>query len=232
MVAKIIIPNLDNLISRYEASESILKLSREFGIDRGVIKRNLIKAGITPRTDSEATLIRMNRLSPIERKAITANANTAARGRKCSIAERVKKANTREMKQIGISPAELLLADMLRARGVVDITLQKAVGVYNIDIAIESSRIAVEIYGGYFHTCKRHARREHERVPYILNAGWHLLIIWVHGIKHPLSERTANYVTAFSQSLSGNESGRREYRMIWGDCEPVTTPCMQLYNHT
>lgn len=231
MVAKIIIPNLDDLISRYKSGESVLKLAGEFGVDRGVVKRNLIAAGVTIRTNSEATQLRVDRLSFAERKAITANANKAARGRKCSVAERVKKADTRELKQIGISPVEVLLAGMLRERGlIVDIILQKAIGIYNIDIALEESRIAVEIYGGCFHTCKRHARREQERVPYILNAGWHLLIIWVDGKNHPVSVKTADYVIAFAQSIGRNEPARREYRVIWGDGEPVTTKCMQLYN--
>lgn len=276
MPAKKEIPNIDNLISRYEAGESTneligefgigkttlyrilgkhgierqsrlyrsipdsevvrgylmgeseLSLSKRYGIDRNGIRRRLLRAGITPRTGSQAAFIMMSKLSPIERQARSAAAHVAAKGRIQPYSEREQRAKTREAKQLGISKAELILADMLRERGFSNITPQKAVGKYNIDIVIEEPRIAVEIYGGNFHTTHRHARRENERFPYILNSGWHVIVIWVNARHHPLTIDAANYIVAFIQSIGSNKTIRCQYRMVYGDGEPVTAPSMNL----
>ena len=216
------IPNLDNLLRRYQAGESELKLSREFGIGRGVIRRRLLNAGIIPRNSSQAGFIRMSKLSSTEREAITAKAHEAVKGRRVPMSERERIAKTREIKGLGISTIERIMVDMLRTKGIINIVHQKAIGAYNVDIAIEKSRIAVEIYGGSWHNSKHHRLLHHKRVPYILNKGWTLVIIWVNAKHHPLTIEAANYIVSLSQSLRLNKSHRGQYRVIRGNGEPVS----------
>lgn len=135
------IPNLDQLISRYQAGESELKLSREFKISRRTIRRRLLNAGIIPRNGSQANVISMSRMSITERQARTAASHIAARGRHQPIAERTMRARAREFKKLSISPVELTLSDMLRAEGIVNITSQKAIGPYNVDIEIGRAHV-------------------------------------------------------------------------------------------
>ena len=222
--------NLDDLVSRYQAGESELKLAGEFQVSRSVIRRRLVKAGITPRNGSQANIASMSLMTFKQRQARTAASHIVSKVRFQPLAEREMRAKTRERKGLGISKIEIILTEMLRDKGIPNITLQKAVGKYNIDIAIEEPRIAVEVYGGGFHSATRHIRREGERVPYLLNGGWNMVIIWVEAKRHPLTIDTANYIVTFAQSLSGNESQRGEYRMIWGDGDTITTAHLEFYD--
>ena len=215
------IPNLDDLLRRYEAGESELKLSREFGVDRGVIRRRLLKAGITPRNGSQAMTIRMGQMSNAERLAITAHAHEAARGRHQTISERVKRANTREVKGMGISTTESIFKHLLETRGIYNVTPQKAIGTYNVDIAIESPRIAIEIFGGSWHNCEHHRRLHHKRIPYILNSGWSVVIIWVDARRYPLTVGASDYVTSLVEHLRSDKPVRSEYHVIRGTGELV-----------
>lgn len=222
MTRVIEIANLNNLILRYEAGESELKLSREFGIDRGTIRRRLLSAGITPRNGSQANIASMGRMTFEQRQARTAASHIAARGRYHTIAEREMRAATRESKKLGVSLAETIFVDMLKGRGITNIVQQKAIGVYNVDIAIKSPRIAVEIYGGNWHTCESHAILHSKRTPYILNRGWSMVIIWVDGINYPLTVKAADYVAALVDAFRACEPARSQYRVIRGTGENVS----------
>jgi len=215
------IPNLDNLISSYKAGESELKLSREFKVSRNVIRKRLLDAGIKPRTGSEASFIRMSRMSSIERSDLTRASHAAARGRSHSVTERTKRAITRQARGLGISEAENIFTDMLCSKGIKGIIQQKAIGYYNVDIAIKSPRIAIEIMGGHWHTSQRHIILHHKRVPYILNAGWTMVMIWVDARNYPLTVKAADYVISLLQRLSLNKSSRGEYHVIRGNGQIV-----------
>jgi len=202
----------------YVSGVSELAISKMFGIARTAIRARLLKAGIVIRTASEANVIRMARLSPDERQLLTANAHAAVTGSAKGEQACCQAALTRERKQLGISPAEIHLANILRGRGL-SVSPQKAVGRFNVDIALDASRIAVEIFGGHWHATGRHAARHNRRVEYILNRGWRLLIIWVTP-DYPLSLAAINYIVSLTQEPGGDESARGEHHVIRGDGEP------------
>jgi len=152
----------------------------------------------------------------------TSAAHDAARGRKATVAEREQRARTVEAKGIGASQAERILADMLREKGVAQITSQKAVGIYNIDLAIKAPRIAIEISGGNWHNTAKHIRLHHQRIPYIRNAGWSVVIIRVDALNYPLTVVAADYVVALSERLRLQKPKRGEYHVIRGNGEPVS----------
>ena len=72
--------DINNLISRYIAGESVKHLAESFGFSRQVVYRVLRNANIKPRNRSESTYVRMAQTSPEERKRLASAANEAKRG--------------------------------------------------------------------------------------------------------------------------------------------------------
>lgn len=212
--------NLDDLIRRYQVGESELKLAREFSVSRNVIRRRLIQAGITPRNSSQANIVSMGLMTPEQRQSRAAASHLATKGRYQTIRERTQRAKTRQIRKLGTSVIEDIFTNSLTDKGL-NVTQQKAIGMYNVDIAIESTRIAVEIFGGNWHSSPHHTNLLRKRLPYILNHGWHLVIIWVDSRNHPLTIQATDYILSFMQELSLNKTIGSQYRMIWGDGKPM-----------
>ena len=156
------------------------------------------------------------------------------RGRKKSLENKLAHSRTNEIKKNNVSPAENDLAKMLRD-SFYDVTQQKAFGIYNVDIAFDSLPIAVEIFGGGWHKTGAHFRRFFERSKYILDAGWHLVIIWLRGSNPktyfkgwPLTIGARDYLLSFAQVCSTDPSFRSQYRVIRGDGKLLTgsEPCL------
>lgn len=220
MPAKIEIPNIDNLISRYVAGEPEQKLAREFGVSRPTIRRRLIEFGIQPRNISQSMHIMQSKLSDAERLARAAKAQATRRGQVDSDSVKAKRANTRERLALHGTEVETVLAERLR-KSHYRVTQQKAVGIYNVDVAIESPRVAVEIFGGHFHASGRHAARHHKRVKYLLDSGWHVVIVWADAKHYPVSDGCYDYLRKFANEMRRNPSPSRQYRVILGNGNPA-----------
>ena len=200
----------------YKDGVSEKALAERFSVWRASIRRCLLESGIEPRDRSEAMLLRMQQTSLEDRKKLVRAANRAAAGRTCTTAEKEKRAQTRERKQSQRDPSAMLLQTWLHSRGISS-TCEKAVGIYNVDLAIGST-VAVELHGGGWHLGERHRAREPRRLKFILDAGWHAVTIWVERRKgHPLTKGSAEYLVAMLDELRRNPSLRRQNRVIWGD---------------
>ena len=70
------------------------------------------------------------------------------------------------------SDSERVLDEMLQAFGHHPVP-QKAIGPYNVDLAVGS--VAVEVLGGEWHGYKP---RHRERTEQILDAGWSMVFVW------------------------------------------------------
>ncbi|KKK88099.1 hypothetical protein LCGC14_2746580 [marine sediment metagenome] len=229
-----------DLRRRYEGGESELSLSKSFGVARGGVRRYLLRGGIRIRSISEANKLRMARLSPAERSALTSAAHAAIRklterrksrgyeiapsgsdGRAIHGSEehRCKIAVTREKRQRGISPEERKMDVALRRRGL-HTTLQKAVGRYNIDVAVAEGRIAVDVFGGHWHASGRHAGRFRKRLNYIADKGWLPIIVWITG-DYPLQRKAVDYIVSLSKRRCAGEAFTRQEHVIRGDGEPT-----------
>lgn len=203
--------NLDDaeIVRRYLAGESELALSRAFGIARGSarhgIRKRLLDAGIQPRNMSQALRNRLAKLTSEERKAISENGVSAIRGKPQSEEVLAKAARGVEERQVNRSPYELDLCNRLAARGI-RYEPTKAIGRFNVDIAIPDSRVAVEIFGGSWHTTGRHAARFRRRCDYLLQRGWLPVIVWVGLINHqtyPLTDQAVDYIISVCQVRKG-----------------------------
>lgn len=213
--AKLGLPD-DEIVRRYLAGESEKTLATAFGVDRLAIRARLRSAGVVRRGIKEASQLASSKKTSEEHIRHAMAAHGAALGRVQSLAEKTKRAATREAKQLGVSPAERVLAVWLGQRGYV-FRPQMAVGPYNVDLG--SDAVAVEIFGGGWHAYGDHHRRARERYRYLTDLGLNLVIIWVgDGVRMPsLQAATADYIASFVEETRRDPSIRGQYRMIWGD---------------
>jgi hypothetical protein len=204
---------VDAIVKAYEAGASEYGLSQQYGVSRGAIAARLIEAGVQRRGMSEAGLLRVSQMSPAERKAQAAEANRAARLRRVPEIEKYRRALTVEQQGRPGSQGERDLLGMLAEREMPAV-VERAVGPYNVDLALLP--VAVEVLGGGFHGVKaRHA----ERTPYILDAGWHLVMVWAYEGASALGEGAADYLVTFVEQVRRNPPATCQYRVITGQGE-------------
>lgn len=208
--------DIDEIVSRYLSGESENAIAQSMNVRRDAIRRRLLKAGIEPRGRSEAELLKWSLMSDNQRRQQVSAAHDASRGRTVPHSQQVRMAQGRERTKSHAVAAEYELANLLRNRGY-SVALQKAVDIYNIDIAIDSPPVAVEIFGGKWHAVGNHERRFFKRTKYFLNNGWHMIIVWVDGRRYPVGVACADYIAAFAQQLGSDVAGRGQYRVILGD---------------
>lgn len=208
------------VISAYQGGESEYSISLRTGIGRGVIRRRLVEAGIEIRRPSEAGLLRASRMRPDERRIQAAAAHAANVGRKDSLETLIVRAKVRQREGRFGSEGEQLLAHMLELRGLKPVP-QQAVSKYNVDMAAAES-VAVEVLGGNWHAAKRsHA----SRTPQILDAGWHLVMVWNQQGTGPITSGAADYIATFCEQVRWQPTLTRQYRVISGGGEMLAARC-------
>lgn len=222
-------PDLDDFVRRYLSGESLKALAARYGVSRTPIAARLIEQGITIRGYAAANKLRCTAMSPEQHRRNAEAAHAAVRGVRQTWEHQCKIALARQERLSHVSPAELLLAEWLKNRGI-EITPQLAVGAYNVDLG--TFPVAVEIFGGGWHAFGRHRKRAPERYRYLLDQGWSLIIVWVYDGRRgaALTPAVADYITTFCERTSTDPTFRREYRVIWGDGKEVPPSSLDL-NH-
>jgi len=199
------------IAARYLAGESENTLARCFGVSRSAITTRLRVAGVQRRDMATANRLAQTAIPIEEHHRRIKIAQDAVRGRRVSIDEKIRRAIGREAKGSNRSASEILLEGWLIDRGISTVP-QKAIGIYNVDLG--AYPVAVEIFGGSWHATKH---THTERTRYILNQGWHLVVIWTHPRRSPLVPAVADYIVTFLQEVSSKPTAIREYRVIRGD---------------
>lgn len=203
-------PNPRHYIKAYLSGQSEQSLAQEVGVGRGAIRTFLIKHGVQPRDRSAALTTRMANATPDERQAWSAAAHKAVRGKKRTVTELTKRAATKERSTHWIGRWEQELADELIRRRL-PIATQKAVGPYNIDIALGHLAVEVHSNGSHPHT------RDGQRIVYLTNRQW--LVVYVHtygGVNIPV---VADYLCALHEETQRNPTLIGEYRVVRGSGE-------------
>lgn len=206
------------MVQRYEAGESENAIAQSFGVARSVIRRCLREEGVTLRTNASANRLMMTQRTPEQHRAYTSRAHAANRGRPVRFEVLCRKAATLQRLERNVSPAERLLALWLRDRGI-DAVPQFAIGPYNADLG--TYPVAVEIYGGNWHTGGRHSSRAPKRLRYLFDQGWSVMVVYVDNRTMPLTERAADEVAAFVQQSRRNPTLGSQYRVIGGNGQPT-----------
>jgi very-short-patch-repair endonuclease len=179
------------------------------------IRLRLVEAGIEPRDRSAGQSNRLRLMSPEARLALSDKAHSAVRGVSQSEEHRCKIALGVERKGLVVSPKDKTLKEWLEGLGVDTVPL-KAVGRYNVDIALTESRVAVEIFGGHWHMVGRHAARYRKRFDYLLDRGWLPVVVWVT-TSYRLSYAVADQIFAWHEGRRAGETFRRQEHVIRGD---------------
>lgn len=203
---------LSGVVERYRAGETMVDLAAAYSVSRQTIKARLVEAGEPLRDSSTVQQINASRRSPEENRRIVAAAHDAKRGRSNSMDALCRAAATRERRGVGVSPAETLFAGWLAERGVETIP-QKAIGPFNCDLGADP--VAVEVFGGNWHATGHHARTFPDRANYLLDRGWHLLVVW-NQTRDPISPFAADYAVTFIERARRDPPLVGEYRVIRG----------------
>jgi transposase len=219
----------DAAIQAFLDGGSVKGVAEQFGVQRRTITALLRKHGITPRNRRDAMLLRMAQATPEERQRLTEAAHAACRGRRVPEECQIRIAEGRERTKAHASFEALALAEILADRGF-PVTLEKAFGPYNIDIALDERSIAVEIQGGNWHGFGRHGARLGKRREYILSRGWHLVEVWrLQGDASVTMQAMADNLITELEALSLDPSGRGEHRMI--RCNGQALPASKSYGY-
>lgn len=204
----------DGCVAGYLSGISENVLAARYGVSRAVVARWLRESGVDRRGIQQAATLRRGYIPAAERSANARAAHDARRGQTNTEAHQCCIANTRERICWGGSTSRGTdyLAAALAERGI-PLVREKAVGRYNVDLAITAEAVAVEVLGGNWHGSKPiHAKR----TPYILNRGWSMLFVWDQQLA-PLGSAALSYLVAYLEEAGRNPAPVCEYRVIRGD---------------
>ncbi|HXG70686.1 MAG TPA: hypothetical protein VNJ04_08760 [Gemmatimonadaceae bacterium] len=218
--------NTQQLIRDYRAGKSELQIAKDLGVSRAVIRTRLIENAIEPRNRSAAELLKWSRMNRTQRAAQVSAAHAASRGSQYPLTGMERRARTVERLGLHVSEIERRLACQLVANGL-DVIHQQAVGPYNCDLG--AAPVAVEVFGGNWHFTGRHLARTPKRFRYLMESGWHVLV--VHVSNHaPLHPHLPNYIAAYVEAARRNPAMRREYRVVRGAGETIAAGSVEDKN--
>lgn len=211
--------NIDRIVERYRAGDSIKQLADELGRARSVVERTLREQGVEIRGQSDAEEAKWKRIKDEGREAVErqlASAWEARREKGSSMSELRARAKARE-ETLGVrmSPHEATLFEELIGRGHEPVR-QKAVGVRNLDLAFPGDSVAVEVMGDKF---PRPNSRHGQQIKYLLDRDWAVL-----GVRIPNESRfnpvaVTDKIVSFVNLARRDESLFGKYGMIRGDGE-------------
>lgn len=201
------------LAEDFDAGASVKSLARRHGQSRTSIRRMLDDLGCGQRGLSAAMILRWEQADPAARAAMVEAAHASLRGITRPASQAVARAVTNAGRTK--SPLETSLGAAIAGLGV-SVAYGVPVGRYNVDI-VAGTAVAVEVFGGAWHASGRHRARFPERSRYILDAGYHLVIIWADSNGNRPGVLCAQHVAALAQIPGGDPSGRRQHWVIRGD---------------
>lgn len=155
----------------------------------------------------------------------TKAAHKAVKGSKRTEEDLRRRAIGKELIPPKYSRWELLFRDFLISRGI-QFAPSKAIGKYNVDFAIGDS-IAVELFGGAFHSMGRAAARLHKRMEFLINNGWNVYIIWCLSNESTIFPGCFDDFIAFVKKFSGNKPMVGQYRVVWSDGDFVSSGSLE-----
>lgn len=156
-------------------------LAKCYGVDRGIIRRRLIKAGIKPRGRSEAERLKWSKMTPQQRKHQVQAAHDTVRGKVKSREYLLKRARGRQANP-RMSSLEKLFFEAFKKAGI-EVIPQYAIDIFNIDFAIPTVKFAIEIDGGHWHTTEHHQRLDKRKEQFLSKQGWSLIRFRVWRVK-------------------------------------------------
>jgi very-short-patch-repair endonuclease len=204
-----------DLHKRYLAGESSTDLAKVAGVHNLTIRKGFLRLGLSVRSHSDARTIEASRAGANVRAKRAVAAHDAIRGKKRPINELLQRAATRQNNPPLLSSSVKRVVNFFDSCGIA-FDREVACGKYNIDFVIYGN-IAVEVFGGQWHGSGRHATRHEKRIRYILDQGFHVIIIWVNKRTQDAWIRALSDTIAEIYKLRGDPTALRQYRVIWSD---------------
>lgn len=199
----------------YVSGKTSVDLGRMVGVHSSAIRTRFKKLGLLVRDGSASMTLRMGQTSKRERLKITKAAHDAVRGMRHTRRQLANRALGVEAKPPRMSSAERQFSELLAAEGL-NFKFQKALGTYNLDFAVEGC-VSVEIFGGRWHGTGRHRARFQKRTRYLLNNGWHQVIVWVAGRKPNCFPSALSYVKTLLDVTRRLPADVRQNLVVWCD---------------
>ncbi|WP_208539468.1 hypothetical protein, partial [Pseudomonas aeruginosa] len=163
-------------------------------------------------------------LDAAARRAVTQAALSVRRGQIESDEIRAKKAAAQREDRVGMFEAEVIKA--LLERGV-HAEGQRAIGPYNMDIALDEPSVAVEIYS--IHPTKERMARLHQRAEYILDTGTSMLVVQVTYPRRIFDlSAVCEKIISFHDFVRRNKALAGHYGVIRGNGEHAPTSSHKL----
>lgn len=219
------LPSIDPVLrpevaSLYKSGHSELALSKKFGSSRNAIRRILIELEVDVRSQSESEALKWELMSQEQRSNQVKAAHEAVANKPPEFfrSAAIKQAIAKEKSLAKACDMERLFMSAFNERGY-PVIPQKAVGPYNIDLAIRGT--AVEIHGTSS-TPHTHAYYR-KRIMDLLESGWNVIYIKTTG---NLSIQCAtDKVCRMIDFIESDKSFIRHYGMVRGSGEFVTSGC-------
>jgi transposase-like protein len=182
------------VIQLYASGNSVKAIATQLDVDRNVIHRLLLRAGIKPRNRSESMYLRMSKATEYERQQLSDAAHKAVKGKLKGEVELHNRALGYQRTCCKQGGGEEIFAKWLKARGLKP-TMQLAVGRYNLDVACHPLDIEIHISA----TNPLKSKHLLERSQYLNSQGWSVLFVWVSH-SHFLTERAADFAIDYFAS--------------------------------
>src|SRR5690606_36286310 len=220
MTYVIVLPSARDAVDRYLAGASLNQLSKEFGIGRGPLGRILRQEGVKLRGKSDAELVKWKRLKR-DPDAVTRQCGKAwsARRGQHDPPERLAARALTQSRRVGRFEDEL--RELVIGLGV-PLSGQVCVGPYNLDIASEPLRFAVEVIG--CGSGEKGTARLRERTKYLLGCGWRVVFVPLRTRPQRLDpglQAIAENLVSLAQEPSRDESSWCKYGVVGRHGKPT-----------
>jgi len=213
-------------VQRYLSGEQTQsEAAASIGIRQTSFSDRLRRARIAGPNRAEAARRRAARMTVEERAALADSAHEAVRGMTRTADDLAKRALGKQRTMSHATDEERAVAAAVLGLSGVRPVLQQAVGKYNLDLGVADA-VAVELFGGNWHSHGRHLARLPQRVEDIADAGWNLLIVWSRNGFRPEPGPVAQDVVAYLERTRSDPTFRRQYRVIRGDGEFIAAGCV------
>lgn len=210
-------PIPDELTCMYSDGWTVRELASKFRISTDRVSQHLIEHGV--KLDAYQTTIKRHGIEATLEKIRNAARKDSKIRHTQAIREQI--ANTRQERLSAAGSCEVELFGKLQEFGM-NVTQQRAIGCYNLDISLDEFNIAIEIERGSWG--KSRSMLPH-RLEYLFSSGWKMIIVRLTRNVRTFIDfnAIAKQCIAFAQIVRSDPSAIGEYGVIGCKGKMVTS---------
>ena len=213
--------DVDRLISLYKSGMSENAVSKKLGFSRQVIRRRLIENGVHIRNQSEAETLKWSQMSDKERSNQVEAANEKIRNmpKEFHINQAIKQAKTKQKTLSKVGDLEMIFKERFEEKGF-EVIPQKAVYVYNIDLAIRNTAIEIHVNSAHPHSHSYYRKRIVE----LLKRDWN--VIYIKILSDLSIKRATEKVCRMINLIESDKANVCQYGVIRGSGQLIASGCL------